>query len=268
MDAALNERLAKDLRAADPDRYFASLFVPAPQRPLVTALYAFNAELARVATAAHEPMLAAIRLEWWRQTAENAAQGRVRDHDIARGLAAVFATGRVNLKDMEAMIAARDFDCAPDRFADFAALETYLDATGGALMRMAASLAGGDPLRVRDAALAYGLTGMLRSLAVHNRRHKLFLPRDVLAGAAVTPEDFFHLEAGDKRRAAIVQQVASRARAHFLAARGGARPGAALTAMLPAALVPVYLHRLESGRDVAIPRRQLALLAAAMKGKL
>lgn len=268
MDPALAARLAAGLRAADPDRFLAALFVPAATRPLVTALYAFNVELARVATSAREPMLAAIRLEWWRQTAEAAAAGRPRDHDIAHGLAAVFATGLVRLEDVEAMIAARAFDCAPDRFADFSALETYLDATSGGLMRLVARLSGGDPPRVRDAGLAYGLTGLFRSLAIHNGRHKLFLPLELLAAAQVTAEDFFHLEDGDRRRAAVLAGGCARARAYFLAARQGPRPGAALAAMLPAALVPVYLHRLARGRDVPIQRRQLALLAAAMKGRL
>jgi hypothetical protein len=39
-----------------------------------------------------------------------------------------------------------------------------------------------------------------------------------------------------------------------------------LAALLPAALVPVYIKRL--GREVPIHRRQMALLAAAMKKRL
>ena len=60
------------MRAADPDRYFSALFAPAPARPLLLALYAFNHEVARVAETVREPMLGAIRLEWWRETVEGA----------------------------------------------------------------------------------------------------------------------------------------------------------------------------------------------------
>src|SRR3569623_2664134 len=91
MDAALANRLAASVRAADPDRYFSALFAPAPQRPYLYALYAFNAELARVAETVREPMLGAIRLEWWRVTAEGAANGAPRNHDVARGLASDLA---------------------------------------------------------------------------------------------------------------------------------------------------------------------------------
>ena len=75
MDAALANRLAVSVRAADPDRYFATLFAPASQRPFLFTLYAFHAELARVAETVREPMLGAIRLEWWRESAEVASKG-------------------------------------------------------------------------------------------------------------------------------------------------------------------------------------------------
>ena len=267
MDADLANRLAQSVRAADPDRYFSTLFAPAPLRPHLFALYAFNHEVARIAETVREPMLGAIRLEWWRETAEQAARGLPRNHDVARGLAALFAAHKVELSLLEGIIAARAFDASADQFADFAGLEEYLDATGGALMRAACTILGGDPVIARPAALAYGLAGLLRSLPFHNNRHKLYLPRDLLAALHVTPDEFFILK-DDPRIAAAIRQTALRARDHFLAARRGPRPGAALAAILPAALVPVYLHRLSRMRDVSIHRRQMALLSAAMKRRL
>jgi phytoene/squalene synthetase len=265
MDSALAARLAQSLRAADPDRYFASLFAPPADRPYLHALYAFNHELARVAENVREPMLGQIRLEWWRETVEGAAKGAPRPHDVALGLAALFADRPLPLADFEAMTAARVFDSSAEHFADFAALETYLDATGGALMRMAAHILGSDPEVTREAALAYGLAGLLRSLPFHDRRRKLYLPLDLLAMVGLTPEEFF-ARADDPRRDAALRQTALHARAHFRTARKGQRPGRALAAVLPAALVPVYLRRL--GRDVPLHRRQMALLAAAMKQRL
>jgi phytoene synthase len=265
MDGALAARLAQTVRATDPDRYFATLFAPAPHRPYLHALYAFNHEVAHVAESVREPMLGAIRLEWWRETAEGAAKGMPRNHDVARGLAALFADRALSLPGLEAIIAARAFDSSADHFADFGALESYLDATGGGLMRLAAHILGGDPALTREAALAFGLTGLLRSLTFHNRRHKLYLPLDLLAAVGLTPDEFFVLE-NDPRITAAVRQTGLRARDHFLAARKGPRPRSALAAILPASLVPVYLKRL--GREVPVHRRQMALLAAAMKKRL
>jgi phytoene synthase len=217
-------------------------------------------------------MLGAIRLEWWRETSEGAAKGAPRNHDVARGLAALFATGLVRLEEFEALIAARAFDSSADHFVDFAALENYLDATGGRLMRLAAQVLGAAPeqamLVTRDAARAYGLAGLLRSLPFHNSRHKLYLPLDLLSALEMTPEQFFHLEKTDARLAAARRQGALKARDYFLAARQAPRARGALAAILPAALVPVYLRKLDSGRDVPIHRRQMALLSAAMKRRL
>jgi phytoene synthase len=273
MDAALANRLAAAVRAADPDRYFATLFAPAPQRPFLFALYAFNAEVARVAETVREPMLGAIRLEWWRETSEAASKGNARNHDVARGLVALFAEKNLALADMEALIAARAFDSSADRLADFAALESYVDSTSGAVMRLAARvldsrLLPGIAQTVREAGQAYGLTGLLRALPFHNGRHKLYLPLDLLSALDVTPEEFFHLQKNDPRLAAVIRQVGLKARDHFLAARQAPKPGGALAAILPAALVPVYLRKLMAGRDVPIHRRQMALLSAAMKRRL
>jgi phytoene/squalene synthetase len=266
MDTALANRLAASVRDADPDRYFSALFAPAPLRPPLLALYAFNAEVARVAESVREPMLGAIRLEWWRETAEGASRGVPRNHDVARALVGLFADSAVTLADLEALIAARTFDSSADHFADFAALENYLDQTSGAVMRLAAKILGAAPELTREAALAYGLTGLVRSLPFHNNRHKLYLPLDLLSALHVTPQDFFHLEKGDPRLMAATRQTALKARDHFLAARKAPKPGAALAAILPAALVPVYLRKLS--RDVPIHRRQMALLSAAMKRRL
>lgn len=271
MDAALANRLAASVRAADPDRYFSALFAPAPMRPLLLVLYAFNAEVARVAETVREPMLGAIRLEWWRETAEGAHKGTARNHDVARGLAALFAETGVPLGELEALIAARAFDSSAEYFPDFATLENYVDATSGRLMRLAAQIlttgTAADGL-AHEAGLAYGLSGLLRALPFHSSRHKLYLPLDLLAALHLTPEEFFHLERDDARLAAAVRQVALMARDRFLAARQAPRPGAALAAVLPAALVPVYLKKLISGRDVPIHRKQMALLSAAMKKRL
>src|SRR6185312_14538781 len=123
MDSALAARLAHTVRATDPDRYFSSLFAPAPHRPYLHALYAFNHEVAHVAESVREPMLGAIRLEWWRETVEGASKGAPRNHDVARALAALFAARGLALADFEGLIAARAFDSSGGHFADFAALE-------------------------------------------------------------------------------------------------------------------------------------------------
>ena len=70
-------------RETDPDRSIAASFAPREARADLFALYAFNAELARVAELVSEPGLGAIRLQWWREAIERAANGEASGHPVA-----------------------------------------------------------------------------------------------------------------------------------------------------------------------------------------
>jgi phytoene synthase len=61
------------VRAADRDRFLGALFAPEPARSDLLALLAFDHELGRTRTVTREPMLARIRLEWWREAVTEAA---------------------------------------------------------------------------------------------------------------------------------------------------------------------------------------------------
>ena len=76
-----------EVRTADRDRFLAALFAPEPQRRGLLVLLAFDHELARTRTVTREPMLARIRLEWWREAvAEAAGDGKPRAQPIVESL--------------------------------------------------------------------------------------------------------------------------------------------------------------------------------------
>jgi phytoene synthase len=265
------------VRASDPDRYLATLFAPAPLRPHLYALYAFNVEIARVAESVREPMLGAIRLEWWRETIEQAKAGKPRKHAVAEAIAHSLTHFDLPQAMFDTMIAARGFDSTPDVFPDFAALENYADATSGTLMRLALRILGIDTqdALAREAGIAYALAGLLRALPFHAARHKLYLPADILASVNLTPEEIFAQKQEDKLKA-VMRQTALRARGKFLDARRLPKPKSGLPAILPAALVPLTVRKVMRpwfrpygpAANVSIHRRQMALLSAAMKGRL
>jgi phytoene synthase len=70
---AAHRYVLDEVRTSDRDRFLAALFAPEPQRGGLLALLAFDHELARTRTVTREPMLARIRLEWWRQAVAEAA---------------------------------------------------------------------------------------------------------------------------------------------------------------------------------------------------
>jgi phytoene synthase len=265
------------VRQADPDRYIAALFAPAEKRPLLFALYAFNHELARVGESVREPMMGEIRLQWWREAVEGARAGQPRAHDVARGLAEVFASADLPSDLFETMIDARAFDVGPETFATLEALEAYADATSANLMRLAAHVLddGAHDALACEAGIAYALAGILRAIPFHAARRKLFLPRDLLAAEGLAPEEVFAGRSG-AGLTKIIGRIAGRAREHLKEARALPKPKAALAAFLPAATVPGYATTVTRSAfdpfrdpaDVPLYRRQLAMLRANLRGRV
>jgi 15-cis-phytoene synthase len=267
-----------DVRRADPARYFSALFAPKDKRAHLFALYAFNNEIARVGESVREPMMGEIRLQWWRETIEAAREGHARNHDVAQALVELFKVVELPQSIFDTMIDARAFDFSPDVFADFAALETYADATSGSLMKLTARVLGANDERdaqAREAGIAYALAGLLRTIPFHAARRKLYLPMDLLAAVDLTPEEIFAGRGGVKLKA-VINQLALKAKEKLNSVRAMGKPGRALPAFLPASLVPLYLKRMTKPRfdpfrdpaDIATHRLQWALLSAATRGRI
>ena len=147
------------LRAADPERFRAALFAPDRAREALMALHGFNLELARAAWIAKEPMLAQIRLEWWREALNRSDDGQ---HPILPALR------KIPRPALGVMIDARlmELDTAQwtaQRRAD------YVDGTAGGLVRIGAALVADQAPSEHDMAAlapvgaAFGLAGLLRA---------------------------------------------------------------------------------------------------------
>ena len=71
----MSDACAALVERADPDRFTATMAAPPVARGPLWVLYAFNVEVARAPWASKEPMIAEMRLQWWRDVVENAASG-------------------------------------------------------------------------------------------------------------------------------------------------------------------------------------------------
>ncbi|GEP57428.1 hypothetical protein RSO01_45940 [Reyranella soli] len=97
------------MRSADRDRFLGALFAPEPARTDLLALLAFNHELARTRTVTREPMLARIRLEWWREAVvEAAGAGKPRAQPIVESLSETIRRSSLRPQDLIALIDARE----------------------------------------------------------------------------------------------------------------------------------------------------------------
>jgi len=107
---AASHRYVLDLvRSADRDRFLGALFAPEPARTDLLALLAFNHELARTRSVTREPMLARIRLEWWREAVgEAAGAGKPRAQPVVESLSETVRRHRLPPQDLIAVIDARE----------------------------------------------------------------------------------------------------------------------------------------------------------------
>ena len=97
------------VRRADRDRFLGALFAPEPARSDLLAILAFDHELARTRSVTREPMLARIRLEWWREAvAEAAGSGKPRAQPLVKSLSETVRRRGLAPEELLALIDARE----------------------------------------------------------------------------------------------------------------------------------------------------------------
>jgi phytoene/squalene synthetase len=149
------EACAELVRRGDPDRFLAVMAAPAPVRGRLFPLYAFNLEVARAPWVTREPLIAEMRLQWWRDVVEAAASGAARAHEVAGPLHALIREADLPVAVLDRLIAARRWDVHREPHEGAEALDAYLEDTGAGLMWLAARTLGA-PDAAEPAVRAYG----------------------------------------------------------------------------------------------------------------
>jgi phytoene synthase len=155
---------ARLVEQGDPDRFRAVLAAGPGLRADLFTLYAFNLEVARAPWVTREPLIAQMRLQWWRDVV---AEPAPRAHEVAGPLHDLIKRAELPLSDLDRLIAARQWEVWREPFADPGALNDYLEATSGVLFWLAARIAGaGDADRqaLLDHGRAVGTAHFLRAV--------------------------------------------------------------------------------------------------------
>jgi phytoene synthase len=236
---------------ADKDRYLSCLFAPPEVRAHLYALFAFNAEIARIRESVSEPHIGLVRQQWWLDTIDGIYASRTPDHPVAQALVPAIAKGDLPKHALHNLVLAREFDLYDDPMPTLADLEGYLGETSSSLTQMAALILGkGAPEAAGLAGVAFGLAGVLRLQKLR------YLPKDMVQNL------------GEKQ---TILQLCAHARKRLSEARvlQPTIPEVALPAFLPASLTELYLAPLERGRtpDVSQFRRQITLWWAARNNR-
>ena len=248
---------ARDLvYEADRDRYLTALFAAAEDRPGLLALYAFNAEIARVRDMVSDPLPGEVRLQWWRDYLEGVEHGAASANPVAAALAGTIEKYRLPKAPLIAMTEARIFDLYDDPMPSLNDLEGYAGETSSALIQLGSLVLNGgeDPGTASvagHAGVAYALAGLMRSLPWHAARGQMYLPKDLLERHGVETRTVFKGETTAELRSALTE-LRAHVRHHLERVRQqvGEIPPHVAPAFLPLALVEPFLRRMEKpGHD-------------------
>jgi 15-cis-phytoene synthase len=240
------------VRDLDRDRYLATLFAPAERRGGLYALYAFNAEIARVREVAREPMPGEIRLQWWREVLNGEREGEAAAHPVAAALLDTLSRHALAREPLLQMIDAHAFDLYDEPMTSVGNLTLYGIQTEGTVFSYACGILGADEAglgsRVLNAGVAYTISAILSRLARHAARRQLYVPLELLNQHGVDRETVF---AGRDTESLGPALAVLRARARWLMGLAQAEPIAPeiLPALLPVALVGPTLRRMERAGD-------------------
>jgi len=265
------------LRQSDFDRYLAVLYAPEDKRPALAALYAFNAEIARIRDVVHDALPGEVRLQWWRDLINGTEHGAVTGNPVAALLLQAIQEYQLPRNVFDAYCEARIFDLYNDAMPSRNDLEGYCGETACAILQMAAVILDADAAKSSaelsgHAGVAQAVSGLLRLLPLHRRRGQVYVPEDMLQAVGVNAEQFLK---GDDKQAMqrVVSVLTALAREHYAAFEKQPMPASLKAAYLPVRLVPVVLKRAENkagqvaeqGIDLSQLRRQWIYLKSSLK---
>jgi len=249
------------LRRLDRDRYLTVLAAPADAAADLAVLYALNLELAIIRDSVSEPMLARIRLQWWREAVTEILDGKPpRRHAVLTPLAALAARRPLDRARIERMIEAREREIDDEPPADMDALLAHAEDTSVSLLALAAAAAGLDPEAqevaavIRHVGIGFALAGTARATLHLAGRRRTMLPAALLARHGVSLDRLYDLKPQPELSRAIAE-IAALGRRHVEDAKRHRAPAGLLPALRIGTLARAQLARLERrGYDLFDPR--------------
>lgn len=246
---------AELVRESDFDRYAASLFALPERRAQLLALYAFNAEIARVREQITQALAGEIRLQWWVDVLSGKSADDAQANPVAAQLLQAIKACGLSNASLNELIEAHRFDLYDEPMQTAAEMEGFLDQTAGKLFLLGARVLGGGAAVTRaplldalahHASLAHGLTSLIEAMPRHAARRQLYVPLERLAQFGVSAAALF---AGQSSRdlTRMVRCLADEAAREFDEAMK-LIPGiddAMRPSFLLLALVPARLKRLD-----------------------
>jgi phytoene synthase len=231
----------------DPDRFAAVMAAPPKARARLWPIYAFNLEVARAPWVTERPLIAEMRLQFWR---DMLAARTPRAHEVAGPLHILLQETPGLAAVLDRVIEARRHDITREAFVSETAFDAYIEDTAGGLMWAAALVLGGKP----EAETGFRALGWAAGLANYLRAVPQLVARNLTPLVNPDPAALRILAAEGMNHLAIARAAAP--------LFGPARP-AALAAWQAGALLRQTRHN-----PTRVAEGTLALSEFARRGRL
>lgn len=241
---------AMQVKNNDYDRYICSLFAPENKREKLFAIYAFNAEIARIKDIVTEPMSGYVRLQWWREAIDKIYAGQKPNHEIARQLFKLIHEVKIPKELFLELIDARLEELEFKQPLAMDELLKYSYDTSSKLIKLASHVMSdnetGSQKVIDDVGIAWALTGIMRSMRYNCSKHRVLIPKVYLDPYNVSAEDIIE---GKKIRFSKdgIRMIVGEAEKRLNAANDEYKPELKelLPVLLPATIAKVYLDRIK-----------------------
>lgn len=173
------------VRKNDPDRYWLCLTAPRSEQPILMALCAFNVELSRVGELTNEPLLAHIRLQWWRDWISQISSSPLRGDISYIPIAWLLAETSLREDHLKILINGREHEIDPP-IKDYNQFLLYVSQTSGQLSNIMAQQLYKAPVSLiisqyaKIIGTAWGILGVIRAIPFQTKSGRCFLPQTMM----------------------------------------------------------------------------------------
>ena len=221
--------------------YYSFVFLPAPRRRAITALYAFCREVDDVVDECDDAPIAATKLAWWRAEVARLYAGQP-EHPVTQALLPVLGEYNVAQEHLTEIIDGMEMDLQQTRYLDFTALSLYCYRVASVVGLLAAEIFGYQDRQTlkyaHDLGMAFQLTNIIRDVGEDARRGRVYLPLDELKRFDVSVADVLNARHSDNFRRLMEFQI-ERAERYYAQAmaqlpavdRKAQRPGLVMAAI-------------------------------------
>ena len=197
--------------------YYSFLFLPAPQRRAILALYAFCREVDDVVDECRDLGIARRKLDWWREEIEACFRGQP-SHPVSRALQAALSQYNLPAEYFQEIVDGMAMDLEQQRYETFSELALYCHRVAGTVGLLSAEIFGYRQRETLKYAESLGtacqLTNIIRDVREDAERGRIYLPLDELLEYKVNPQDILDVRSSDPLRE-LLEFQARRARDYY-----------------------------------------------------